>query len=559
MRYYLLLLIVLCLVLVPLLLLILGSFSTAAFPTDFSLSTLGIINYVKVYSDPATYEVLFNTLVYVCGSVSLGISLSVCLAWLVERTNVPWKVLIYAGVPMTIAIPSMLQAMAWVLLFSPRIGFVNAICNQVFGLDTPLFNIYSLEGMILVEGLRLVPAGFLMLVPLLRAMDPALEEAAAAAGALPVSIIRRITLPLLMPGLLAVVIYQGMSALEGFEIPGILGFPAKINVFSTRVYLIAQSVTFPPPYGEANALAMFYLLIAVTVTFLYLRVIGQTHKYTVVTGKGYRPRPINLGVWRVPALGFALLFLFLSILLPFGVLLYMSLLPYIQSPSIEAIGTLTFKNYRSLTIDVNLYVILKNTFTMVVVTATIATLLSFFISLVVVRSTFWGRKLLDQLAFISHAIPGIVMGLAFFWVLLKIDFLPIYGTIWAISLAFIPQFLPFGTRSMNAALLQIHKELEEAAYVSGASQTRALMDIAFPLLLPTFVGIWIWIVLIAIRAAGTPLMLYQGVENQVLSILIWNMWDSGQMGQAAAIGCLLISFLMFLTVIIRYFGFRRVE
>jgi iron(III) transport system permease protein len=178
---------------------------------------------------------------------------------------------------------------------------------------------------------------------------------------------------------------------------------------------------------------------------------------------------------------------------------------------------------------------------------------------VVVRSNFWGRKLLDQLAFISHAIPGIVMGLAFFWVLLKIDFLPIYGTIWAISLAFIPQFLPFGTRSMNAALLQIHKELEEAAYVSGASQTRALMDIAFPLLLPTFVGNWIWIVLIAIRAAGTPLMLYQGVENQVLAILIWNMWDSGQMGQAAAIGCLLILFLMFLTVIIRYFGFRRVE
>ena len=541
----------------PLLLLVLGSFSTAALPTDFTFATMGLVNYIKVYSDPLTYELTVNTVIYVGGSVVVGISLAAILAWLVDRSNVPWKILIYAGVPMVIAIPSMLQAMAWILILSPRIGFINTWLKQFFSLDTSPFNIYSIGGMIFIEGLRLVPTAFLMLVPLMRSMDPALEEAAAVSGASPMSATRKVTLRLLAPGLVAVTIYQAMTALELFEVPGILGLPSGIYVFSTKIYSIVHSATFPPPYGEANALSMVYLGIAVVTTFLYAKMIARTEKYTVITGKGYRPRVIDLGAWKYAALSIVLLYLFVSIALPFVTLLYASFTPYLQAPSYEAFRNMSLKNYRMIFEYQELGLALWNTFIMVAVTATATTLLSFFISIIVVRSNFWGRKLLDQLAFMPHAIPGMVMGLAFIWVFLKMDFVPLYGTIWSICIAFTINFIAYGTRTMNAAILQIHKELEEAAYMSGARPWRTMVRVFFPLMLPAFAGVWIWVVLHAVRIAGTPLMLYEGSKNQVLAILIWNMWDWGQIGGVAAIGTLLIASLCLLTAVVRMVGFHR--
>jgi iron(III) transport system permease protein len=550
-------LLVLGLVLVPLFFLILGSFSTARLPGDFSFESMGWVNYVKVYTDPGTYELFTNTLIYVSGSSLFGISLAVTLAWLVERTNLPVKLWIYAGVPMTLAAPGMLQAIAWVLLLSPRIGLINKSLQNLFGLEQPPINIYSLGGMVFLEGLRLVPTAFLMLVPLMRNMDPTLEEAAAVSGAPPLSAARKITLRLLAPGLVAVMIYQVMTALEVFEIPGILGLPAGIYVFSTKIYAIVRSATFMPVYGQANALAMVYLFIAIITTYFYARMISRAEKYTIITGKGYRPRQLDLGKWRYPAVILVFLYLFLAILLPFAVFVYASFLSYIQTPSLSAFKGMSLKNYRLLAEYGEVGAALKNTILMVAVTATATVVLSFFVSLVVVRSKFWGRKLLDQLAFVPHAIPGIVMGIAFFWVFLKIDFLPIYGTVWAMAIGFTASFLAYGTRSMNASLLQIHKELEEAAYVSGAPPWRTLWRVFLPLMLPTFVGVWIWVVLHAVRIAGMPLMLYEGPQNQVLSILIWNMWDEGYVPAVAAIGTLLMLTLLLLTLAVRYIGFRR--
>jgi iron(III) transport system permease protein len=545
------------LVMAPLVFLIMGSFSTAKLPTDFSLDTMGLVNYVTVYTDPGTYEILTNTVIYVSGSAILGITLAVALAWVVERTNMPGKIWVYAGVPMTLAVPGMLQAMAWVLLLSPRIGFINKSLQSMFELDQAPINIYSLGGMIFLEGLRLVPTAFLMLVPLMRSMDPALEEAAAVSGARPISTTRKITLRLLAPGLVAVMIYQAMTALEVFEIPGILGLPAGIYVFSTKIYAIVRSATFMPVYGQANALAMVYLVIAVVTTYYYTRMISRVEKYTIITGKGYRPREFDLGRWRHAAFGLVILYIFLAVVLPFAVFVYTSFLPYLQAPSAAAFQSMTLKNYRLLAEYGEVGSALKNTVVMVVVTATATVLLSFFTSLVIVRSRFWGRKLLDQLAFVPHAIPGIVMGIAFFWVFLKVDFLPVYGTIWAMSIGFTVSFLSYGTRAMNAALLQVHKELEEAAYVSGARPWRTLWRVFFPLMLPSFIGIWIWVVLHAVRIAGLPLILYEGPQNQVLAILIWNMWDEGYVPAVAAIGSLLMVTLLLLTCLVRTFGFHR--
>ncbi len=546
-------------VMTPLIFLVLGSFSLAELPTDFSLSNLGFQNYKEVWWDPSTYQVLNNTVIYTTGATAFGITLAAALAWLVERTNIPGKIWIYAGVPMTLAMPGMLQAMAWVLLLSPRIGFLNRWSQALFGLESAPINIYSLEGMIFIEGLRLVPTAFLMLVPLLRAMDPALEEAAAMSGANPRATLRRVTLRLMIPGLLAVVIYQAMTALEVFEVPGILGLPSGIYVFSTKIYSILHSVSSIPAFGQANALAIIYVFIAIGATYLYARVISHSERFTIITGKGYRPRELELGRWRWWALGLVGLFLLFSIVLPFLVLLFVSFLPYLQQPNWAAFQSMSFEHYETLWRAPMIHTVLWNTLMMVVIASTMTVIVSFFVSLVIVRSKFWGRRVLDQLSFMPHAIPGIVMGLAFLWVFLQAGKygIPIHGGIWAISIAFTVGFMAYGTRSMNAAILQIHKDLEEAAQVSGAPHWRTMWRIFYPLMLPTFVGVWIWAMLHAVRIAGKPLVLYEGAENQVLAILIWNMWDEGNIEGVGAIGALMIAGLLIITLGLRLMGFGR--
>jgi len=541
----------------PTVFLVLGSFSDTQVPTDISFASLGLQNYRDVWFDPVTYSLFYNTFIYVTGATVVGISLAATLAWLVERSDIPGKIWIYAGVPMTLAMPGMLQAMAWVLLLSPRVGFFNTFLTDVLGIPMDPINIYSLGGMIFVEGLRLVPTAFLMLVPLLRSMDPSLEEAAAMSGAGAGNTLRKVTLRLMLPGLVAVVIYQFITALEVFEVPGILGMPADIFVFSTKIYQIHHSATILPEYGKANALAMIYLVVAVVATIAYARVITHQERYSIVTGKGYRPRTAPLGFWRWPAFILVFFFLLFSIILPLLVFIYISLLPFVQAPSWEALQNLTLEHYLNLGEDPFLVQAIWNTLLLIVSVSTGTVVLAFLVSLVAVRSKFIGRKFLDQLAFMPHAIPGIVLGLAFLWVFLQgANFgMDIFGSIWSICIAFIVSYIAYGTRAMNAAILQIHKDLEEAAHVSGAPHWRTMWRVFYPLLLPTFVGVWVWVMLHVVRSASLPLILYEGPENQVLAVIIWNMWDEGEMQAVGASGVIMILVLLVITVCVRSFAF----
>ena len=548
------------LVAAPLTVLVLGSFSNAKMPTDFSLSTLTFANYPEVWLDPGTFNILYNTVVYVTGATFVGVSFAAILAWLVERTTIPGKIWIYAGVPLALAVPGLLQAMAWVILASPRSGFINKFAMDTLGFEGPIIDIYTLGGMIFVEGLRLVPTAFLMLVPLLRSMDPALEEAAYTSGSRPLSTARKITLMLMAPGFVAVTIYQAIIALEVFEVPGVLGMPADIHVFSTRVYMLVAEAEFLPTYGQANALAMLYLGVAIVASYFYWRLIRRSERFTVVTGKGYRPKLNALGNWHYPAIGFVLLFMFLAIVLPFCVLLYTSLVKVLQPPSAEVFATMSFKWY-SWVFDYGRFgSTLSNTFKMVLSTATIVTVLSFLISLVVVRSQFVARRALDQLSFMPHAIPGVVMGLAFLWVFLQYDKVTgteIFGSIWSIVVVFVVAFIAYGTRTMNAAILQIHKDLEEASAVSGAPPWRTLWRVFVPLMMPSLVGIWVYVVLLSVRLAGAPLILYEGRRTEVLAVLLWYLWDDGEWEAVAAMGVMMMLGLFALVLLLRGIGFGK--
>lgn len=541
-------------VLIPLAMLVLGSFSTARLPADFTPDQLGFDNYVKVWADPQTYAVFKNTIIYVAGATAFGISFAALLAWLVERTNMPGKIWIYAAVPMTLAMPGLLQAMAWVLLLSPRSGFLNRWMIDAFGLTAAPINIYSLGGMAFVEGLRLVPTAFLMLVPLLRSMDPALEEAAAASGAPPLSTLRKVTLGLMLPGILAATIYQAMTALEVFEVPGILGLPVQLHVFSTKVYVALQSIEVLPTYGEANALAILYLFVGGAAAIAYWNVIRRSERYAVVTGKGYRPRLIDLGSWRYLFIALVVIFILLSIGLPFLVMVYCSFIPYVQAPSWEVLSQLTWRHYAQVFAMPRISTTFWNTVLMATVTATLVCMLSFTISLVVVRSRFRWRAAIDVLAFVPHTIPSIVAALAFLWLFLVLG---IYGSVWTVIAVFTVIFIAYGTRAMNAAILQVHKELEEAASTSGAPPWRAIVRVFVPLLMPSLIGLWIWVVLLSVRIASVPLVLSEGPKNQVLAVLIWQFWDEGDIEVVGAMGTLMMLAIFALVLVLRLFGFGR--
>lgn len=545
-------------VIAPIFSLVVGAFSLSRLPNDFSFSNMGLDNFRVVWIEQRIDRVIWNTTIYVVGATIFGIATAAVLAWLVERSDLPGKMWIYAGVPLGIAVPGVLHAIAWVLLLSPRSGFVNTAWRDLTGSTAPLFDIYTMGGLIFAEGLRLVPVAFLMLVPLMRSMDPSLEEAAAVSGASPFRATRRITFALLLPGVLAVSIFQAITALENFEIPGILGMPVNLHVFSTRVFNLIDNIGTIPAFGQANAAALFYLAIALVISFFYLRLVRHSERYSIITGKGYTPRQVRLGPWRKPALALALLFLFLTIMLPFLVLLYVSLVPFLRPPSFDALQNLTLRHYQSVFDQPRVLQTLLNTIYATLLTATTVTILSFMVAYLIVRTRFKGRYALDMLSFLPHSIPGIVLGLALFWLLMQFDALTgasMFGSIYALVLGFTILFLSYSVRAMSVAMIQVHPDLEDAAKLSGAPPWRIALRIFGPLLLPTLVGIWIYVAMLSVRFISLPLILSQGGSNEVLGVMIWSLWANGNISAVGAIGIMLMSFMFALALGLRAFGF----
>ncbi len=544
------------LVLLPVAMLVLGSVSGARLPSDFDASALTLGNYVRVYTSPLTYRVMGNTLIYVAGTIALGLGVALLFAWLVARTDMPGRRLALVAIPLALVIPGLLEAMVWVLLFSPRIGFVNRFAIDGLGLSGAPFDVYTMPGMIALEGLRTVPTAFLMFVPLLLNLDPTLEEAGLAAGARLGAVARRVTLPLLLPGLLAVVLYQAVSVLSSFEVPGIIGLPGRVYVFSTLIYTYTSAAASAggSDYGAANALAMVYLLINIAGLWLYARVTANAARFAVVTGKAYRPRRIELGSWRWAALAALCAYVFVSLVLPVLVLLWSSLTPRILQPTPTSLASLTAQNWQALFSNEELPQVVGNTAILIVATATLTVAVCFLVGWITVRTRFAAKRLLDQLAFVSHGVPGVIMALALIWLWIQVDAVPIYGTLWIIVLGFSVSFLAYGSRAMSAALLQIHPELEEAAYASGAHAATTIRRVFAPLLLPALSGLWIWVALHAMRFVTIPLMLQTGPDNTVIASYIWRQWENGNVNLVSAVGLAMVATMLVVTLVAARLG-----
>lgn len=528
------------LVALPLGFLVLSSFRPSGLPFEAGLT---LSHYVQVYGAPGFARLLGDTLVFALGSVAIALSLGTLLAWLVERTDMPGARLTRALIILPMATPPLLMAIGWAMLLSPRSGALNVWARELLGFAP--FDAYSMGAMIFVQGLALTSTAFLFLAPAFRNMDPALEEAAMASGASTFTLFRRVLIPLLRPAVMAAAVFLLIVGFVVFEIPGTLGMPARIFVLSSQLFYLANEAPGGIPlYGQVGALATLFLALLLALGIAYRHFTREAARFRTITGKGFRPRRMRLGRWRGAALGLVGLYFTLAVLLPMGMLAWMSLMPFQQRPSLAALSLVTLENHRDLLDSPRVLEAAGNTLLVAGIAASLVAVLATLISWTTVRLRAPGSGLLDALSFLPIAIPGVMMGVALTYVYLTLDpVIAIYGTVWILVVAYATDYLSFGTRAAGGVMVQLHPELEEAGRTSGAGSAMVLRRITLPLLWPAIAGIWIWVLAHAMRELSTALML-QGRDNQVMTTLLWDYWQGGEPTRAAAVGVWLVAALL---------------
>jgi iron(III) transport system permease protein len=521
---------------------------------DFAFT---IEHYRTIFTDPFTYTVLVNTLGFSSSTLVVALVFGVPIAWLAERTDFPGKTLLYTIMTVGIVLPGFTTAMGWMFLLNPRIGALNYWLVELFDLAGPPFAITSVVGMGWVQGLNLSSVIFVMTAATFRAMDPSLEEAAYMCGAGFRSTWLWITMRLAWPGILAASIFVFTMAFAAFDVPAVIGLGSRIFTFSTYILVLLNPDESLPKYGAVATLGTIVLALAAALSWWYSSVQKSARRYAVVSGKAYRPRITQLGPWVWAAWGLVGLYLILSKLLPFLVLIWVSLLPFIQPPTAAALNFVTLDNFIRLDWQ-QIWRAMGNTGILMVLTPTLALMLSVCFSWIVLRSRITGRSWFDFVAFLPHAVPNLVFAVAaLLLTLFVIDkVVPIYGTVWVLLLVFVIGNLSYATRMTNSGMIQINRELDECASTCGANTGAVVSYVLVPLLAPTLLYAWVWMALLAYREL-TLAVLLTSVDNITLPVFIWNTWLGGKSGVSAALSLVLVAGLAPLIAIYWYLVQRR--
>jgi len=515
----------------PVLMLVIGSFSKGigaigAFTTD---------KYVAAYTDPALPKTLLNTVVFTLGAACFSTILGGLLAYLSVRTDIPFSGLFRVLPVVPMMIPHVLFAAAWITLLNPTNGMLNLFLRNVFGLSDGPFNIYSLGGMIFLEGMLDLPVTYLVISPAMYSFDTTLEEASRVSGASNLYTLRRVTLPILKPAFLATFTLAIIRTLAAFAIPSMVGMPGRIHILTTHIYRII-SVGWSPDYGRAAALGLIVLAASIILVYLYRHLISEGSQFVTVTGKGYRPTVVELGRARYPLFILCIVLFCFLVVIPLATLIYMSFLPYSMVPSARAFSMMNVRNWHAVLRNSVIVRALKNSVFLSIAGATLGIVLSLFVAYVVVKVKSKGSALLESLSFLSFSFPGMIIGVGFMWFLVKT---PLYATIWGLLVAYVGTYLPYGVRPLRSAFMQIDEELEESARVFGATFLRALKDIIVPLLAPGVVSAWILMACMFIRELSVSVVLSRP-GTEVLTVEIMKLANDGLWGQVAALGIIMI-------------------
>ena len=515
----------------PVFMLVVGSVSEGL--EAFGRFTLA--KYAQAYTDPAFKEVLLNTAVFTVGSAILATGLALFLAYLNTRTNIPFKALfgIISIIPMMI--PHILFAVSWLLLLNPSNGIINLFLTQVLGFGQSPFNIYSLPGMILVEGLLDLPIAYLVLAPAMASFDVSLEESSRVCGAANLRTLTRITLPVLRPAILASITLVVVRSLASFAVPSVLGIPGRIYVLATHIYQIVAT-GFAPDYGLAAAVGMTVLVFSIALIYAYRHLTAESERFVTISSRGYRPTTIDLKGARYPLFAAVALVSCLLILLPVLVLVYTSLVPYTMVPSARAFASMSWKHWADVLRDPISLLSLKNSLFLGVVGASLGVLLSIFVCYTIVKVKTAASGILESLSFLSFSFPGIVIGVGFMWFFVHT---PLYATIGALLIGYIATYLPYGLRPLTSAFIQIHSHLEESSRVCGGGTLYTLRRIVIPLLVPGLVSGWILMATMFVRELSLSVVLSRP-GTEVLAVQIFRFAEDGLWGRLSALGIMMI-------------------
>src|SRR4051794_17393262 len=536
-------LLVMWLALVPLVFLVWQSFLTPQTATRPAVFTLE--NYRNAYYSAETFRLFLNSVQYAAGTSVFALFLGTTLAWMNERTNTPFKKLFFALSIIPLVIPGILFVVAWIMLASPKIGILNVAVQRLFDTDYVPFNIYTMTGMIWTDGLHYSPMAFLLMTAAFRSMDPSLEESAMMSGASILQIAWKITLKLSWPAAVGSLLILFVRSLESFEVPALLGLPVGIQVYTSSIYQAIHQ--YPSQIGLAASYAITLLLITSVGIYLQSQLAYQGSRSSPVPGKVFPPLTIALGPWLYFPAALFILYFVVIVLLPFLILVWSSLQKFYSAPSWAALSRLSLDSYRTILDYPQFWSTVRNSLFLAITTATVVMLMGAVISWVVVRTKIRGRWVLDNIASLPLVFPGLVLGLSIMICYLYLD-IGVYGTIWIMLIAYVTRFLPYGMRYVSTSMLQIHKELEESAAMSGASWGLTFRRVILPLLKPGLLAGWIYVVIVSIRELSSSILLYSP-GTEVVSIMIWELWQNGQYVELSALGVMLIIMLFCLVMV----------
>jgi iron(III) transport system permease protein len=504
---------------------------------DGSLGEFTLRFYQQLFAGRFFLPSLRNTLIYAFGSAVIAIGIGTVQALIVERTNTPGRKLAFFAAIVSLGVPHVLYVVAWLLLLG-RSGPVNDAIMAVFRREQAI-DVYSMWGMALIEGVGFVPLTFLLMSAVLRSMDASFEEAAIMAGATPLRAFRAITLRMGIPALCALATLIFVRTFESFEVPALVGLAGNINVLTTTIY---QSVhrTGMPNYGEAGAYSISLIAIVTILLIWQSRLSRYAHRYQTITGKGFRPRIVDLGAWRhLSAAVLALLFLAVTVI-PVAMLVFTSLQPFYDGVNLAALGRLSLENYSVLLGPGSFRDAIVNTLVLGAATATVVVPFTALCAWLVVRRV-PGAALLDHLATLPLVFPAIILSVAFLDVFVNLP-LALYGTLTSIVIASAVRYMPYGMRYAYTGALQIHPDLEAAATVAGAARAALFRRIVMPLLTATLVSSWLVVFLLSVQAVSLPLLLV-GPGSEVMAVTLFELWQNGQVTELASMGVVWIALM----------------
>lgn len=518
------------LVVYPMAMLVLGSLTSSNPSLQGFSSALTLANFVDVFGSSLVRSAAVNSLV-TCGLGTLcAVVLGVALAWIVARTNTPFRGWVEMASIMPLFLPPLVAAVAWSYMGSPTTGLLNVVLKY-FGSGVRV-NVYSVSGIVAVFAMYYAPYVYMFVVAALRNMDPSLEEAAQMSGAGPLRTMLTITLPLVAPAILSGSLLAFIVMFGIYGIPAALGTPAKIDLLTT--YLFKLTSWTPPLFNTAAAVAL--ILVFVTGLCVVLQNWALSGRsFVTVSGKSFRPRQLDLGPWRWLTLAIALLYALVAVMLPCIGLLVAAFRKFLFVPNLASLIDLrqySLGHFEKLWASALVWRSFRNTIEVGVLSAVVGGILAFSLSYTIHRTALPFRRTLDILATVPVAVPGLVIGVAYLWAWVAFSGV-LWGTTTILALALVARFLPDTLKVLGGSMGQIHPELEEASRVCGSGVLRTIGRIVVPLTAPGLISAMSLLFILSIRELGSSLFLFTN-GTIVMPVLLLDFYEGGDTGATAA-------------------------